>query len=223
MEKLDKIFAAIDKAKRNIEKNLDNVKELFQSTLNHLFTHTVMNWPRKPLGKVCTNMDSQRIPVTKCRRKKGKYPYYGASGVVDYVDDYIFDGEFLLVSEDGGNLAMRTYPIAFSISGKNWVNNHAHVLKFDNLYFQKIVEYYINWLDISHVITGTAQPKLNQKALNNIMIPCPITDIQATQVVSQLDTLKDSVAKAQASYEQKLKDLEELKQAVLQQAFNGKL
>lgn len=223
VEKLDKIFAAIDKAKRNIEKNLDNVKELFQSTLNHLFTHTVMNWPRKPLGKVCTNMDSQRIPVTKCRRKKGKYPYYGASGVVDYVDDYIFDGEFLLVSEDGGNLAMRTYPIAFSISGKNWVNNHAHVLKFDNLYFQKIVEYYINWLDISHVITGTAQPKLNQKALNNIMIPCPITDIQATQVVSQLDTLKDSVAKAQASYEQKLKDLEELKQAVLQQAFNGKL
>ena len=84
------------------------------------------------LGALAENLDSMRKPVTSGLRESGEIPYYGASGIVDYVKDYIFDGDFLLVSEDGANLIARSTPIAFSISGKSWVNNHAHILKFNS-------------------------------------------------------------------------------------------
>ena len=78
------------------------------------------------------NLDSKRVPITKGDRKAGEIPYYGASGIVDYVEGYLFDEDLLLISEDGANLKDRNYPIAFSISGKNWVNNHAHVMRFND-------------------------------------------------------------------------------------------
>lgn len=130
------------------------------------------------LGNICENLDSMRKPVTKSDRKKGMYPYYGASGIVDYVDDYIFDDDYLLVSEDGANLLARTTPIAFSVSGKIWVNNHAHILKFDKRETQKFVELYINSVDIKDYVTGAAQPKLSQANLNRIKIPLPSSQIQ---------------------------------------------
>ncbi|MEG0167721.1 MAG: restriction endonuclease subunit S, partial [Ruthenibacterium sp.] len=77
-------------------------------------------------------------------REAGDIPYYGASGIVDYVKDYIFDGDYLLISEDGANLLARSTPIAFSVSGKTWVNNHAHVLKFDEYATRRYVEMYFN-------------------------------------------------------------------------------
>ena len=125
------------------------------------------------LDIISENCDRQRKPVTKGKREAGKYPYYGASGIVDYVSDYIFDGDYLLVSEDGANLLARSTPIAFSISGKNWVNNHAHVLKFDTYELRRYVEIYLNSIDLSKFISGGAQPKLNQENLNKIMIPVP--------------------------------------------------
>lgn len=125
----------------------------------------------KALGEVCENLDYARKPVTSGLRKAGKYPYYGASGIVDYVDDYIFDGDYLLVSEDGANLLARKTPIAFSASGKIWVNNHAHILKFDNYIERRFVEFYLNNIDLTPYISGAAQPKLNQKNLNGIKIP----------------------------------------------------
>ena len=85
-------------------------------------------WPKYPLGALAENLDSYRVPVSKELREPGPFPYYGASGIVDYVDSYIFDEDVLLVSEDGANLLARSTPIAFSVSGKSWVNNHAHVL-----------------------------------------------------------------------------------------------
>lgn len=125
------------------------------------------------LDRISENCDRQRKPVTKGNRVSGKYPYYGASGIVDYVEDYIFDGDFLFVSEDGANLLARSTPIAFSISGKNWVNNHAHVLKFDTYELRRYVEIYLNSIDLSKYISGGAQPKLNQENLNKIPIPVP--------------------------------------------------
>ncbi len=92
---------------------------------------------------------------------------------MDYVDNYIFDGDYLLVSEDGANLLARVTPIAFSIKGKNWVNNHAHVLKFDDYYRQRFVEIYLNSIDLNKYISGAAQPKLNKNNLNKIAIPLP--------------------------------------------------
>lgn len=128
------------------------------------------------LNEISENCDRKRKPVTKGKRTSGEYPYYGASGIVDYVDDYIFDGDYLLVSEDGANLLARSTPIAFSISGKNWVNNHAHVLKFDSYELRKYVEIYLNSIDLSKYISGGAQPKLNQDNLNKIPIPVPSMD-----------------------------------------------
>jgi len=138
-------------------------------------------------------MDSKRKPVTKSDRSTGKYPYYGASGVVDYVEDYIFNGNYLLVSEDGANLLARSTPIAFSISGKTWVNNHAHILEFKYLETQKFVEYYLNSIDLKGYITGSAQPKLNQENLNKIQIPIPTLEIQK-QMVDGMEKEKEIIA-----------------------------
>ena len=143
------------------------------------------------LEDISENCDSQRKPVTKGNRSAGNYPYYGASGVVDYVGDYIFDGDYLLISEDGANLVARVTPIAFSISGKNWVNNHAHVLKFADPYQQRYVEMYLNSMDLSNYISGAAQPKLNQKNLNRISIPMPENSEvkRIVDILNRFDTL----------------------------------
>ena len=127
----------------------------------------------KTLGKLAENFDSKRKPITSGSREPGETPYYGASGIVDYIKGFIFDGDYLLVSEDGANLIARSTPIAFSIHGKSWVNNHAHVLEFKTYAERKYVEYYLNSIDLTPYISGAAQPKLNKKNLNNISISDP--------------------------------------------------
>ena len=122
---------------------------------------------------ISENLDSKRVPISKDKRKTGIIPYYGASGIVDYVEGYLFNENLLLISEDGANLRDRTYPIAFSITGKTWVNNHAHVLKFDDNDIQKFVELYFNQISLEPYLTGSAQPKLNQASLNLIKVPIP--------------------------------------------------
>lgn len=148
------------------------------------------------LQDISQNCDSQRKPVTRGNRSTGEYPYYGASGIVDYVDDYLFDGDYLLISEDGANLVARVTPIAFSISGKNWVNNHAHVLKFSDSYEQRYVEIYLNGMDLSKYISGAAQPKLNQSNLNSIPIPMPTKDKvqRIVDILNRFDKLCNNIA-----------------------------
>lgn len=146
----------------------------------------------KKLGEICDNMDKLRKPVTASTRISGIYPYNGASGVVDHVNNYIFDGSYLLISEDGANLLARSTPIAFSIYGKTWVNNHAHVLHFNSDVTRKFVEYFINNLDISKYVSGGAQPKLNQKKLNSIPIPLPPLELQE-KIVAILDRFETLV------------------------------
>lgn len=148
-------------------------------------------WRIKPLGKICTNYDSRRIPITEKDRVKGEIPYIGASGVIDYINDFIFDEDLLCVSEDGANLVARTYPIAFSISEKTWVNNHAHVLKFSHKYTQEIVESYLNMINLQDFLTGMAQPKLNRAKLDIIPIPLPEEEEQQkiAGCLSDVDTM----------------------------------
>lgn len=140
----------------------------------------------RPLGDMAENLDSRRKPVTRSARTSGDIPYYGASGVVDYVSDFIFDGDFLLVSEDGANLLARSTPIAFSISGKTWVNNHAHVLRFETYVERRFVEIYLNSIDLSPYVSGAAQPKLNKANLNRIPVPDPSLD-EKRRIVALLD------------------------------------
>lgn len=159
------------------------------------FDENEVEW--KTLGGLAENLDSKRKPITSNLRVPGGIPYYGASGVVDYVKDYIFDGDFLLVSEDGANLLARSTPIAFSISGKTWVNNHAHVLKFETYGERKFIEYYLNSIDLSPYISGAAQPKLNKKSLNSIRLPNPTPDEKnrIVAILDKFDTLTSSLTK----------------------------
>ena len=147
------------------------------------------------LDEISQNCDNKRKPIVSTSREKGKIPYYGASGVVDYVNDYIFDGDYLLISEDGANLTARVTPIAFSISGKTWVNNHAHVLKFDEYATRRYVELYLNSIDLSYYITGAAQPKLNKKNLNSIPIPLPTLNKQKeiVEILDRFDSLCNDI------------------------------
>lgn len=145
---------------------------------------TDVQWKR--LEDLGVNLDRKRKPIASGKRVRGNIPYYGASGIVDYVKGYIFDGDYLLVSEDGANLLTRTYPIAFSIHGKTWVNNHAHVIEFKERATRKYVEYYLNSIDLSLWISAGAQPKLTQDSLNKLTIPVPPLAEQQ-RVVSILD------------------------------------
>ena len=157
------------------------------------FEEGEVDW--KALGSLAENLDSKRKPITSGLRESGSIPYYGASGIVDYVKDYIFDGDYLLISEDGANLTARNTPIAFSISGKNWVNNHAHVLKFETYAERRYVEYYLNSIELTPYISGAAQPKLNQKNLNSIKIPSPSLKEQEriVAILDKFDTLTTSL------------------------------
>ena len=146
---LDSAFAKIDAMKANAETALNEAKALFQASLKEML-EPKEGWEEKKLPDLSENLDNIRIPVTKKNRSEGKYPYYGASGIVDYVDDYLFDEDILLISEDGANLLMRTYPITFPISGKVWVNNHAHVLRFKSMITQKYVEYFFSGMKHRH-------------------------------------------------------------------------
>ncbi|EPC6728366.1 MULTISPECIES: restriction endonuclease subunit S [Enterobacteriaceae] len=150
----------------------------------------------KTLGDLGENLDSKRKPITSGLREAGSIPYYGASGIVDYVKDYIFDGDFLLISEDGANLLARNTPIAFSISGKSWVNNHAHVIKFDSYAERRYVEYYLNSIDLSPYISGAAQPKLNKKNLESIRIPNPSPEDKEriVSILDKFDALTNSIS-----------------------------
>lgn len=132
-----------------------------------------MNWKAKPLGSCIEVFDSCRRPVTKKDRVLGPYPYYGASGIVDYVDSYIFEGLHVLVAEDGENLRSRKLPIAYLADGRFWVNNHAHVLRANDENDTRFLSYMIESLDLSGFITGSTQPKLSQAALLSIPLRLP--------------------------------------------------
>lgn len=169
-------------------------KKQYEHYRNELLTFSD-DVPVVTLREIATNLDSRRKPVTKSAREAGEYPYYGASGIVDYVSNYIFDGDYLLISEDGANLAARVTPIAFSASGKMWVNNHAHVLEFNSYVERKFVEYYLNMINLSSYISEGAQPKLNQANLNKIPIPNPSITEQAriVTILDKFDTLTTDI------------------------------
>ena len=176
-------------------------------------------WRNTKLNEICENLDSKRIPITKNKRLKGEFPYYGASGIVDYVQDYLFDEELLLVSEDGANLLARAYPIAFSIEGKNWVNNHAHVLRFENIITQRYVEYFLNSIRLEPYVSGMAQPKLNQRSLNSIQIPIPPLPEQKA-IVKILDEAFAKIDQAKANIEKNIENAKELFQSKLNEIFS---
>jgi len=126
------------------------------------------------LGDVCDILDSKRIPISEEKRIKGEYPYYGANGIQGYINDYIFDEELVLLAEDGGNFGSKTKPIAYKISGKTWVNNHAHVLKAkDEIVSTDFLLYSLMFYDVTKLITGTTRKKLTRAGMEKITLSIP--------------------------------------------------
>lgn len=171
-------------------------------------------WKMVRLGDVCEILDSQRIPITASDRKSGIYPYYGANGVQDYVSDYIFNDELVLLAEDGGNFGSRERPIAYRVSGKCWVNNHAHVLKAKQCLNTDYLCRSIMFYDVSNLISGTTRAKLNQAAVRKMLIPLPPLDEQK-RIAKNLDFASDIVK----GYKEQLAELDKLVQSVFYEMF----
>lgn len=186
-QKIVSEIEVLEEKEKNAREKVEKLKVKHNKTIEK-----INSAGKVTLEDVSENLDYLRKPITKGYREKGKFPYYGASGIVDYVSDFILDDYVLLVSEDGANLKARTSPIAFTAKGKIWVNNHAHILKFKDKATHKLVEIFLNSTDISEYITGQAQPKLNQQNLNSIKIPLPPLSEQQ-KIVSEIEKIEEEI------------------------------
>ena len=172
------------------------------------------DWEQRKLGNIVDFLDGQRKPLKESERTKGKYPYYGASGIIDYINDYLFDENLVLLSEDGANIIDRNYPVCFIATGKYWVNNHAHVLKVKTGVIDKFICESLERLDYTKFNTGTAQPKLNQDICQKIVITIPNEDEQ--KCISEfLDRINNIIT----LHQRKLDNLKLKKKALLQKLF----
>lgn len=170
-------------------------------------------WKEKALGDVCEILNNRRQPVSSSDRVQGEYPYYGASGIVDYISDFIFDERLLLVGEDGAKWGAFE-KTAFIADGKYWVNNHAHVLKPKEV-LDSLIENYLTMIDLSPFVTGAAPPKLTLGKLKEIPIPFPPTKDEQQAIADCLSSADDVIT----SQAQKLTALKEHKKGLMQQLF----
>ena len=190
-----------------------------------------LGWVATQLGDIAVCLDYMREPINGTERNlrtAGKnptelFPYYGATQQQGWIDDYIFDAELVLLGEDGVPFFDDLRSKAYLISGKTWVNNHAHILKFDHMATQHFVEFYLESIPLDEYITGAAQPKLNQKAMNSIPIPIPKDVASQGRIVRGVETLSTETHRLASLYQQKLAALDALKKSLLHQAFSGEL
>jgi len=149
-------------------------------------------WETLPLGELTVNYDGRRVPVKEADRRPGPYPYFGASGVVDHVDGFLFDGEYLLIAEDGENLRTRQTSVAFIAEGRFWVNNHAHIVQGNSRATTRFLHYALAATDISGYLTGSTMPKLTQGNMNRIPVVAPPLPEQK-RIAHILGTLDDKI------------------------------
>ena len=144
--------------------------------------------------EISNNYDKKRVPLSSAQRakRKGNYCYYGAQGVIDYIDDYIFDGMFVLIAEDGENLKSKKQNIARVVNGQFWVNNHAHIVTGNDLCDTRYLCYLINSMDLSGYVTGSAQPKLSQANLNAVTLTLPPIEVQK-KIVDYLNKIDEKI------------------------------
>ena len=222
VEKLDAAFAEIDTAMRATQKNIANAQALISSFSQATFNSLANTFQTVSLGDLCEILDTRRKPITKKDRTHGEYPYYGATGIVDWVADYIFDEELVLIGEDGAKWEAGE-KTAFIVDGKYWVNNHAHVVKPNTeKLLNKWLTYYLCGIDLKPWVTGMTVPKLNQGQLKSIPIPLPPLGKQ-TKVVTKLDKISRETEKMKEKYYLRTENLIALKSSILNQAFTGEL
>ncbi len=188
-------------------------------------------WRLVQLGDICDFLDSKRIPINNTERMKriaGKeerelYPYYGANGQVGWIDDYIFDEPLILLAEDGGNFGSSDRPIAYAVSGKYWVNNHAHVLRpHKGVDFDFLLHAIRIRPDVAKLVSGSTRAKLNQEVASQISVPLPSLEKQK-QIARILNIQLNEIGRARAATEAQLVAINRLPDALLRKAFNGDL
>lgn len=168
----------------------------------------------RDLGEVVKILDSQRKPVSKSQRVGGKYPYYGANGIQDYVDDYIFDGTFILLGEDGSVINKDGSPVLNWATGKIWVNNHAHILaEKSEIALLRFIYFALSVIDVTKVVKGNI-PKITQQNLRNFRIPIPPLPIQQ-EIVAILDKFTQLEAELEAELEARRKQYEYYREKLL--------
>jgi len=158
-------------------------------------------WKTVTIEECCDILDSKRIPINTEEREErvGSIPYYGANGLQGYIDDYIFDEDLILIAEDGGYFnEFATRPIAYKVSGKSWINNHAHVLKAKVGYCQSAIFYYLEHKDIQPFIVGGTRSKLNQSGLRSIALDIPELESEQTQIAEILSTIDRAIEQTEA-------------------------
>ena len=180
-------------------------------------------WTWSEIGSLTKNFDGKRIPLKAQDRAamQGHFPYYGASGVIDSVDDYLFDGTYLLITEDG-NLLSRGIPIAFEVSGKFWVNNHAHVVQPVSEVQLGYLKAYANYVNLEEYVSGTTRPKLTQSALNSIHVPLPPLAEQR-RIVAEIETQFTRLDASMAALRRAQANLKRYRASVLKAACEGRL
>lgn len=181
------------------------------------------HWNVKRLKYVTTNLDAKRVPLSSGERgiKKGEYPYYGATGIIDYVDGFIFDGKYVLVGEDGAPFFIQNRDVAFVATGKFWVNNHAHILETKNGLIPEILSHQLNLVDYRKHITGSTRDKLTQSDLNEItVVQTPLEE--QTAIANYLDEKTAQIDKLIANKQRLIELLKEERTAIINEAVSGK-
>ena len=179
-------------------------------------------WVR--FGTLTINRDNERKPVSSASRKNvvKKYDYYGASGKIDKIDNYLFDEKLLLIGEDGANLLTRSKPIAFFAEGQYWVNNHAHCIDSTDKRYLDYVCYYINAINLEKYVTGSAQPKMNQENMNSILISLPPFNEQL-RILNEIDVVYTLTEKIDINQTDLIEVKALIKSKILELAIQGKL
>lgn len=184
-------------------------------------------YPTKKLWEVCEILDNKRIPISSKEREKRiankgiLYPYYWATQQNWFIDDYIFDEELVLLWEDGVDFLNPKKTKAYLISGKTWVNNHAHILKWlDGILNNTFLLHFLNIFDYFWIVSGTTRLKLNQSAMKNIPIPLPPLSTQKL-IVEKLDVIFSEIEKSKNLLEKNLENLEEMNKSILEKIFSN--
>ena len=233
-QKIAAILTSVDNVIESTQAQISKLQDLKTGMMQELLTkgigHTEfkdspvgripVGWDLKNLTDVAHNLDSKRVPIKSADRSnmKGEYRYYGASGVIDYVNDYIFDGEYILLGEDGENVLSRNLPLAFIVRGRSWVNNHAHVMQpKDGIEINYLCSY-LESMDYTNIASGSAQPKITQGALNKLMVPVP-----SYQEQKKIGCAIDSVDRSIFEMKNKLGNHMKIKKALMQDLLTGKV
>lgn len=202
---------------KSLEQLIAKKRLIKQGAMQELLT-AKEDWEVKKLGEVVDFCDNQRRPVKSNDRQSGIYPYYGASGIIDFVSDYIFDGEYLLLGEDGENILSRNLPLIYYVNQKCWVNNHAHVLKCNDFIDPKFLLNLLESLDYKNLNSGTAQPKLNKENCFNILLNIPSLTEQTriAKILSDMDAELEAL-------EGQLGKAKQVKQGMMQELLTGRV